>query len=101
MFYQVVLGLHVAIALAIILLVFLQHGKGADAGAGFGGGASNTFFGSQGSGGVLYKATGCLAFAFCVTSVTLTYLVSHHDTGIRVEDTVLPTLPSAPGKSSR
>ena len=76
MLYQVVLVIHTLIALAIIGLVFLQHGKGSDIGATFGGGASNTVFGSQGSGGVLYKATGALAFAFCVTSISLTVILS-------------------------
>ena len=33
---------HVLVALAIIGLVLLQHGKGADMGSGFGGGASGS-----------------------------------------------------------
>ena len=37
-------------ALGIIGLVLIQHGKGADMGSGFGGGASNTVFGSGGAG---------------------------------------------------
>lgn len=76
MLYQLVLVFHTLIAMAIILLVFLQHGKGADIGAAFGSGASNTVFGSQGSGGVLYKITGFLAFAFCVTSISLTVILA-------------------------
>ncbi len=74
--YQMVLVIHTLVALAIIGLVFLQHGKGADIGSTFGGGASNTVFGSTGSGGVLYKATGALAFVFCVTSISLTVILS-------------------------
>ncbi|MBP9721787.1 MAG: preprotein translocase subunit SecG [Gammaproteobacteria bacterium] len=76
MLYQLVLVVHTLVALAIIVLVFLQHGKGADIGATFGGGASNTVFGSQGSGGVLYKATCVLAFCFCVTSISLTAILA-------------------------
>ncbi|MEC8483968.1 MAG: preprotein translocase subunit SecG, partial [Pseudomonadota bacterium] len=43
-----VLVVHVLAAVAIIGLVLIQQGKGADAGASFGGGASQTVFGSQG-----------------------------------------------------
>lgn len=76
MLYQFVLIIHTLVAIAIVALVFLQHGKGADIGAAFGSGASNTVFGSQGSGGALYKATGILAFIFCVTSISLTAILA-------------------------
>jgi preprotein translocase subunit SecG len=74
--YQLILMLHVAIAIVLIGLVLMQHGKGADIGAAFGSGASNTLFGSQGTGGFLFKLTGGLAISFFVTSLTLSYLVS-------------------------
>lgn len=76
MLYQFILIIHTLVALSIIVLVFLQHGKGADIGAAFGSGASNTVFGSQGSGGILYKATGFFAFIFCITSITLTAILA-------------------------
>jgi preprotein translocase subunit SecG len=74
--YQLILMLHVVIALFVIGLVLIQHGKGADIGAAFGSGASNTLFGSQGTGGFLFKLTGALALLFFVTSLLLSYLVS-------------------------
>lgn len=74
--YQLVLMIHVIIAIAIIGLVLIQHGKGADIGAAFGSGASNTVFGSQGSGGFLFKITGGLALAFFITSLLLSYMVA-------------------------
>lgn len=74
--YQLILTIHIIIALALIVLVLMQHGKGADVGAAFGSGASNTLFGSQGTGGFLFKLTGGLALAFFATSLTLSYLVS-------------------------
>ena len=74
--YQLVLLVHVFIAVLLIALVLIQHGKGADIGAAFGSGASNTVFGSQGSGGFLFKLTGALAIGFFVTSLTLSYLVA-------------------------
>ncbi|GHC34741.1 preprotein translocase subunit SecG [Aidingimonas halophila] len=71
-----VLMLHVAIAIALVVLILLQQGKGADAGASFGGGASQTVFGSRGSGGFLAKMTGALAATFFVTSLALAYFAS-------------------------
>ncbi len=70
----VLLSLHVLFAIAIIALVLLQQGKGADAGAAFGGGggsASQTVFGSQGSGNFLTKSTSTLAILFFATSLGL------------------------------
>ena len=74
--YQLILIIHVLVAVALIGLVLIQHGKGADIGAAFGSGASNTLFGSQGTGGFLFKLTGGLAMTFFVTSLMLSYLVS-------------------------
>ena len=56
--------------------MLLQQGKGAGIGAAFGSGASNTVFGSRGSGGFLFKLTGGLAILFFVTSMLLTYIAS-------------------------
>ncbi|MBL4851770.1 MAG: preprotein translocase subunit SecG [Gammaproteobacteria bacterium] len=66
--------IHVMVAIALVALVLLQHGKGADAGAAFGSGASQTVFGSQGSGSFLTRATAILATVFFVTSLILAYL---------------------------
>ena len=74
--YQLILMVHVIIAIALIGLILIQHGKGADIGAAFGSGASNTLFGSQGTGGFLFKLTGGLALTFFATSLALSYLVS-------------------------
>jgi preprotein translocase subunit SecG len=74
--YQLILLVHVIIAILIVGLVLIQHGKGADIGASFGSGASNTLFGSRGTGGFLFKFTGGLALAFFVTSLTLSSLVA-------------------------
>ena len=73
---SIILTLHVLIALSIIALVLMQHGKGADVGASFGGGASNTMFGSQGAMPFLMKLTVLLAALFFATSLGMSYLVS-------------------------
>ena len=59
-----VVVVHVVIAVALVGLVLIQQGKGADAGAAFGGGASQTVFGSQGSGSFLTRMTTLLAVVF-------------------------------------
>ena len=71
---QVILVIHVFLALGIIGLVLLQRGKGADAGAGFGAGASGTVFGARGSASAFSRATAILATLFFITSLTLAYL---------------------------
>jgi preprotein translocase subunit SecG len=74
--YGIILVFHVIIAILLIALVLLQHGKGAQAGAAFGSGASQTVFGSQGSGGFLSQATWILAGLFFTTSIDLAYLIN-------------------------
>lgn len=70
---QLLLILHVLIAIFLVGLVLMQQGKGAEIGAAFGSGASNTMFGSQGSGSFLMKLTAGLAIVFFVTSLSLGY----------------------------
>ena len=71
---QIILVIHLLGALAIIGLILLQQGKGADMGASFGAGASQTLFGSTGSGNALTKATAWLAVLFFATSFGLALL---------------------------
>lgn len=86
--YQIILMVHVLVAIVLIGLVLIQHGKGADIGASFGAGASSTVFGSQGTGGFLFKLTSTLAIAFFATSLTLSYLVATQHS--RIEPELLP-----------
>lgn len=73
---EIILVFHVLIAIVLIGLVLIQHGKGAQAGAAFGSGASQTVFGSQGSGGFLAQTTWILAGLFFVTSLSMAYLIN-------------------------
>lgn len=79
---NIVLVLHVIIAVALVALVLLQQGKGADAGAAFGAGASGTVFGSKGSSSFLTRTTGVLATLFFATSLTLFVLATESKTAI-------------------
>lgn len=74
--YQLILLIHILVALTIIGLVLIQQGKGAEVGASFGSGASNTVFGSVGTGGFLFRLTGSLAIIFFLTSMGLSYLIA-------------------------
>jgi len=105
MLYNILLILQLIASLGIIGLVLMQHGKGADAGAAFGGGASGSVFGSQGSSNFLSRATAILATIFFVNSLALAWLVAHPDDGSKsvVESVVTSTsqteqkdVPSAP-----
>lgn len=75
--YEILLGVYLLISLSLIGLVLIQQGKGADMGASFGAGASNTVFGSSGSGSFLTKATTLLATGFFVVSLVLGNLSSN------------------------
>ena len=68
---QIILVVHLLVALAIIGLILMQRGKGSDIGASFGGGASQTLFGSAGNANVLTKSTAWLVVAFFSTSFGL------------------------------
>lgn len=74
--YTFILVLHVLIAVVLVISVLLQSGKGGGLGAGFGGGGANTLFGSSGGSNFFTKLTMGLAFAFMITSLTLTMVRS-------------------------
>ena len=69
--------IHILVCIALIMIVLLQTGKGSDMGAAFGGGSSQTLFGSTGASTFLSKATTGAAIVFMVTSLGLAYMSSH------------------------
>jgi preprotein translocase subunit SecG len=94
--YQLILLIHVFVAVCIIALVLVQQGKGATMGAAFGSGASQTIFGSRGSGSFLFKLTIGFAAIFFVTSIGLNSLVTHtYKQGKVIQ------LPSVPAQSDK
>ena len=102
----VLLAVHIVIAITLIGLILIQQGKGADAGAAFGGGASSTVFGSQGSSSFMTRATGILATIFFITSLSLAYLSTQKVNPTSVVDTVIekkidvPAVKEQPAKST-
>ena len=89
---QIILVVHLLTALAIIGLIMLQQGKGADMGASFGAGASQTLFGTDGSGSVLTKATTLLAVGFFVTSFALAIVAKEKASAVVDGDITLPIM---------
>lgn len=93
MIEQIVIVLHILVALAIVALILLQQGKGADMGASFGGGGSQTLFGATGGGNVLTRATAILAALFFATSFGLA-IIAKQKAGL-VAETELLSVPTA------
>jgi preprotein translocase subunit SecG len=93
--------LHVFVCIALIMIVLLQTGKGADMGAAFGGGASQTLFGSTGASTFLSKATTIAAIVFMLTSLGLAYLSSHQTGSSVMPDNKAPIEQAAPDNESQ
>lgn len=95
--YQFILLIHVMAAICLIALVIVQQGKGANMGATFSSGASQTVFGSRGSGSFLLKLTIGLVFVFFATSISLNYLSTQEYKQTKqtpAQDLALPPLPN-------
>lgn len=92
--YEIFLVFYLLCAIALIAMIMLQRGKGAEMGASFGSGASNTVFGSAGSGNFMTRTTTILAVAFFLLSLVLGNLAAG---GSVVQDDwsdlSVPTLP--------
>ena len=65
---------YILISISLILIILLQQGKGSDIGSAFGGGSSNTMFGSSSASNPLTKVTAVLAAIFLILSLSITYL---------------------------
>lgn len=94
--YQFILFIHVVAAVCIIALVLVQQGKGATLGAAFGSGASQTVFGSRGSGSFLFRLTIGFIAVFFITSIGLNYLAMRSFKQEQVITLPVHTAPSQP-----
>jgi preprotein translocase subunit SecG len=81
--------IHVIVCVALIMIVLLQTGKGGDMGAAFGGGSSQSLFGSTGASTFLSKATTVAAVVFMITSLALAYMSSN-----RTGKSIMTTTPA-------
>jgi len=92
--YRGLIIIHLIVSLVMILVVISQSSKGAEMGAVFGGGASQTAFGSQGAGGFLEKVTITCAVIFMVTSLSLAILSSKQQKSLIGDATSVPPIES-------
>jgi preprotein translocase subunit SecG len=74
--YYAVVTLHVIVCIILVLVVLLQSGKGADLAGAFGGGATQTAFGSRGPASFLSKMTTIAAVIFMMTSIALSMITT-------------------------
>jgi len=65
---------HVIVAISLVGVILMQPGQSGGMGTAFGGGGSQTLFGSQGSTGFLGKLTAALGTLFFLTSLALAIL---------------------------
>ena len=100
--HTLIVILHVIVSIALILVILLQTGKGSDIGAVFGGGSSQTLFGSTGPTSFLSKLTAGAAVIFMLTSLFLAYFAgtggsrSIMKSGAGAPVQTMPGAPSAP-----
>ena len=79
--HTLIVVLHILVSVALILVILLQTGKGSDIGAVFGGGSSQTLFGSTGPTSFLSKLTAGAAIVFMLTSLYLAYFSGRGTSG--------------------
>ena len=89
---QIVLVVHLIVAMSIIGLIMIQQGKGADMGASFGAGASQTLLGSDGSGNVLTRATAWLVVLFFASSFGLAIIANGKSAAVNDLDLDIPAV---------
>jgi preprotein translocase subunit SecG len=89
---QIVLVVHLLVAISIIGLIMIQQGKGADMGASFGAGASQTLLGSDGSGNVLTRATAWMVVLFFASSFGLAIIANGKSGAVNDLDLDIPAV---------
>jgi preprotein translocase subunit SecG len=76
MLYYAIVTLHIIVCVILVLVVLLQSGKGADLAGAFGGGATQTAFGSRGPASFLSKMTTVAAVLFMMTCIGLSMIAT-------------------------
>ncbi|MFA9461658.1 preprotein translocase subunit SecG [Thiohalorhabdus methylotrophus] len=83
--------IHVIVSIALIGVVLMQPGQSGGMGTAFGGGGSQTLFGSQGSTGFLGRVTGILGTVFFLSSLSLAVLSTGGDESLMEQPAPAPT----------
>lgn len=93
MLVGIITALHVIVCIILILVVLLQSGKGADLAGAFGGGATQTAFGSRGPTSFLSKLTTAAAVLFMGTCLALSMIGLRSEKRSVLDDTKGPAVP--------
>lgn len=91
---NVVLVIHLILALSLIGMVLMQRSEGGGLGIGGGGGGAA---GSRAAGTAMGKATWILAIAFICTSIALTIIAAEKSAGASVVDRLVDAPSTAEG----
>ncbi len=100
---NVVLIVHLILALALIGVVLMQRSEGGGLGMGGGGGGGGGMMSGRAAATALSKLTWGIAIAFMITSLTLTVLATSGTQSdsvlerLGVDESGTPELPSIPG----
>jgi len=88
MLFYAIVTLHIIVCFILVLVVLLQSGKGADLAGAFGGGSTQTAFGSRGPASFLSKMTTVAAIVFMLTSIGLSMISTQKASKSVLEGTV-------------
>ena len=94
---NVILIVHLILALCLIGVVLLQRSEGGGLGMGGGGGAGGGVMSSRGAATALGKLTWAFAIAFIATSITLTILAAQNSENSSVMDRIGTQAPASDG----
>src|SRR5512136_2840357 len=98
--YYLITVLHVLVCIILILVVLLQSGKGADLAGAFGGGATQTAFGSRGPASFLSKLTTAAAVLFMITCLSLSLIGEKREVKSIMDSTTGKAAPAKKAPSS-
>jgi preprotein translocase subunit SecG len=91
---NIILVIHLIIALVLIGAILLQRSEGGALGIGGSGGGGGNLFSARGVGNGLTRATAILAIGFFITSITLTVLATRKGS----DASIIGTAPAASGE---
>lgn len=92
---------HIVVSIVLILIILVQPSKSGDIGSMFGGGNSESVFGSVGAVPFLVKLTRLFAFVFIVTSLSLGYFSVKSIKSSVVEDSVMEVPAEQPDRGEQ
>ena len=95
---NIILTIHLFLAVALVIAVLLQRSEGGALGIGGGGGGGGGFMTGRAQSNLLTRATAVLAAAFMATSLTLAILASQDRKPRSVLDQSVTPIPSAPAQ---